>query len=123
MTRDGLMICDVCGSVVANDDLLSLEGLGVCASCKPEAVARLREQGGVSVHPLDRYDFAAFNELRRASDAIGHLLIFWWVVGIGLAVMGYYILSSGNSLGVAVLITALPVFVAAAPREFPEERM
>ena len=87
--------CELCHSNVADDDSLVLDGVRVCAQCKPEALAAFQERGEVLPGSLGRLSRAELGTIRSAH---GILVFFSVVLGFVATFMMIPLLDRGIGL-------------------------
>ena len=101
-------VCEMCQAEVEDQDVLMLEGISICASCKPAAIARLQERGKVFDDPFDHLDFKEFKALRNANESLRGLGGLWLFSGLLCLIIGSLRISNGLSgyyfLGVSIVL-------------------
>ena len=90
-----MAVCEMCQAEVEDQDVLTLEGTNICASCKPVALAKLQEQGNVATGPLYEYEWRDFRSLRAASVTVRVLAFLWALAAV------FYLLAGGGLTFVA----------------------
>ena len=98
-----MAVCEMCQAEVEDQDVLTLEGMNICASCKPAALAKLQEQGSVADVGFDQYDFAEFKKLRDASESVRALGVLWCIAVVICLFAGFFLFEEAPGFGALML--------------------